>query len=195
MKSQILILATLSLSLVSCDKIKTTMVNQLEEEIKKSDLKPIPPYEGTLVTQLTDISYDGFVSQRGRLIVIDFYADWCAPCRQLSPILDSIAAEKGGQVLVGKVDVEQFKQLAMQQGVQGIPDVRLYKNGKEVDRFKGYSNEAAVREKIESHMVGLPPIIDESKMEPSGNPDEPNKPATKPMNKDWLPPGVEKRAS
>ena len=94
--------------------------------------------------------------QPGKVVVIDFYADWCGPCRKLGPILDQIASEHGGKILVGKVNVDQNRELASSEGVRGIPDVRIFRDGREVDRFVGLPGESEVRRRLEVHLKGLP---------------------------------------
>ncbi len=194
MKRYFPLLFASSLALVSCDKIKSTMVSKIEEQAK---LAPIPPYDGPLVTQLNEGNYESFVATRDRLVVIDFYADWCGPCRQLSPVLESIVQDHGSRMLVGKLDIEQHKKMAQKYGVQGIPDVRIFLNGEQIDGFKGFGNEAAVRQQLEQHLVNVPPIIDKDALEELSGPkqeirDSLESPA-EPGGGDKLPPGLKPR--
>ncbi len=71
------------------------------------------------------------------LIMIDFYADWCGPCRQLAPRLEKIATENGGKVTIYKLDIEKHKKIAAQYGVRIIPFVVFFKNKKIVRQMKG----------------------------------------------------------
>lgn len=79
-------------------------------------------------------------------MVVDFWATWCGPCRVLSPIMETLAAQGGGEWELVKVDVDQNQQLAMEYGVQGIPTVVGFRDGEAIARFTGALPEASVRE-------------------------------------------------
>jgi thioredoxin 1 len=70
-------------------------------------------------------------------VLVDFYADWCGPCKRLAPVLEELAAENDGQVLVCKVDVDTNKELAARFGVMSIPLVVCFKNGQPVGQLLG----------------------------------------------------------
>ena len=193
MKSFPLLAVAVVLGLPSCDKVRNLAVKLREEATTaKSAAAPAPAqlFTGELVSEVTEAGFQAFSQQSGRVVVIDFYADWCGPCRRLAPILHEIAVGHQGQVLVGKVNVDHSPALASRHGVQGIPDVRIFRDGKQVDRFVGLPGAAEVRRRIESHLKDLPP--------PQAEPAEPEKPKStepvaQPMEKDWLPPGMQRR--
>ena len=87
---------------------------------------------------------------RESYVVVDYWASWCAPCRQLKPLLEKLAVEYG--YVLAKVDTEAQPELAAEAGVRGIPDVRIYKDGREVDRFAGALPEAQLKEKFDRYM-------------------------------------------
>ncbi|MBQ3560312.1 MAG: thioredoxin [Oscillospiraceae bacterium] len=69
--------------------------------------------------------------------IVDFWATWCGPCKMLGPVIDQIAEELEGKITVGKLDVDQSRETAMEYGVMSIPTVIYFKNGVEVKRFVG----------------------------------------------------------
>lgn len=74
---------------------------------------------------------------KGKVVLVDFWASWCAPCRMMAPVLNDVASELNGNSHVGKVDIQQYQSLANQFKVRSIPTLILLKNGKEVNRFVG----------------------------------------------------------
>ena len=84
----------------------------------------------------------------GKPVVIDFWATWCGPCRRVAPIMEELAADYEGKVVVGKVDVEEQDELAAQFGIRNIPTVLFVKDGQVVDKVVGAMPKAAYEEKI-----------------------------------------------
>lgn len=87
------------------------------------------------ILTLTDKNFQQ--QTKNRLVLVDFWAEWCAPCRMMAPILNEVAAELDGKTFVGKVDVQKYQELATKFKVRGIPTLILFKDGKEVNRFVG----------------------------------------------------------
>jgi len=85
-------------------------------------------------------------------VLVDFWAEWCAPCRTLKPVLEKLAAEYGGRFILAKVDSDQHQEIAARYGVRGIPNVKAFVNGEMVDEFTGALPEAQVRAFIDGLM-------------------------------------------
>lgn len=145
------------------------------------------------VTHLTAADFEAFTQRQGSVVLVDFYADWCGPCRQLGPLLEKIAAESDGKIVLGKVDVDKAGDLPRKMGVSGIPDVRIYRDGKQVDRFVGSMDEGSLREKILPHAKGLSAAPPAAPASGDGSPPAAPQPANDPSSKDWLPPGMQRR--
>ncbi|RLA53571.1 MAG: thioredoxin [Gammaproteobacteria bacterium] len=87
-----------------------------------------------------------------RLVVVDFWADWCAPCKALMPILEKLANEYNGRFLLAKVNADEQQQIAGQFGIRSLPTVIFMKDGQPIDAFQGAESEAGVRAKLEEHL-------------------------------------------
>ena len=74
-------------------------------------------------------------------VLVDFYADWCAPCKMVAPLLDELAREHAGRVLFAKVDTNRAQQLSLTHHIRGIPTLLLFRDGKEVGRSVGFEPE------------------------------------------------------
>jgi putative thioredoxin len=85
-------------------------------------------------------------------VLVDYWADWCAPCRMLAPILHTLAAELGGKLLVAKINTEEQRELAAQYGIRSLPTVKLFKGGQPVDEFLGALPESEIRAFLDRHL-------------------------------------------
>ncbi|CAB0151913.1 Thioredoxin [Pseudidiomarina piscicola] len=89
-----------------------------------------------------------------KLVMVDFWADWCEPCKQLMPILEKLASDYSDRVTLAKIDCEEQQQLAAQFGIRSLPTVAFFKDGQPVDGFAGVEPESAIRARIEQHIPG-----------------------------------------
>ncbi len=83
-------------------------------------------------------------------VLADFWAEWCAPCRMIAPVVEDLAREYEGRLKVAKVDVDENKQLAMRYGIMSIPTLGLFRDGKLVERIVGYMPKAELRRQIDA---------------------------------------------
>jgi putative thioredoxin len=109
------------------------------------------------VDYIVDVTPDNFQQifaeeSMQRLIVVDFWADWCEPCKTLMPLLEKLANEYQGQFMLAKVDCEEQQAIAAQFGVRNLPTVALVKEGRPVDGFAGAQPESAIREMLEKYL-------------------------------------------
>ena len=82
-------------------------------------------------------------------LVIDFWATWCGPCRMIAPIVAQLAEEYDGKVVIGKCDVEECEDIAVDLGIRNVPTLLFFKGGEIVDKMVGAANKAKIQEKIE----------------------------------------------
>ena len=90
--------------------------------------------------------------QEDKLLVVDFFATWCGPCKKLSPTLDEVSEELGEQGNIVKVDVDESEDLAMNYGIRSVPTVLFFKNGQQVDKFVGALPKSEIVAKIQAQL-------------------------------------------
>ncbi len=100
------------------------------------------------VLKISKENFEEEVLKSDKPVVIDFYADWCGPCRMMSPIIDEIAEEKAEMIKVGKVNVDENQELAMKYGVMSIPTIVIIKNEKVEKTFVGVRSKSEIMEAI-----------------------------------------------
>lgn len=100
---------------------------------------------------LTDSNFNQEV-EKYPLLVVDFWAPWCGPCRMVSPVIEQLAKELAGKVVFGKVNVDENPRIASAFGIQSIPTITILKNGKAIDGFVGAASKSSMQSKIMAHL-------------------------------------------
>lgn len=103
---------------------------------------------------MVHFSKDGFDKSlnEGKLMMVDFWASWCGPCRMLGPVIENLADQYEGKAVVGKVNVDDEQELAVRYGVMSIPTVIFFKNGKEIDRKVGVMPASAYTQVLDANL-------------------------------------------
>ena len=102
-----------------------------------------------MALEITDNNFKEILAE-GKPVVIDFWAPWCGPCKMVGPIIDELAGEYEGQVVIGKCDVDENGDVATEVGIRNIPTVLFFKNGKLVDKQVGSTQKTEYVAKIKA---------------------------------------------
>ena len=103
--------------------------------------------------KVTDANFQTDVLQSDEPVLVDFWAEWCAPCKAIAPAVHAVAKEFEGRLNVGQLDVDANLNTPMQLGVLGIPSLILFKNGQEVERITGLTSKEKLVAKIKPHLA------------------------------------------
>ena len=100
--------------------------------------------------EFTDANFETDVLQSDKPAIVDFWADWCMPCKAMGPTIDDLATEYAGRVKVGKMDTEANRETPVKYGIQAIPTILLFKGGEVVQKFVGLTNKKDLQAALES---------------------------------------------
>ena len=96
------------------------------------------------VLKINEQNFENEVLKSEEMVLIDFYADWCGPCKMMSPIIDSIAEELGEKVKVGKINIDENQELAVKYQVMSIPTIMIFNNGTILKSFIGVTDKQEI---------------------------------------------------
>jgi len=111
--------------------------------------------ENANITTLTDDNFDEEVLNADKPVLVDFWATWCGPCRQIAPIIEDLADEFEGRAKVGKVDVDDNPQTAQEYGVRSIPTLLFFENGEVQEQLVGAAGKQSLKQTLEE-LAGQP---------------------------------------
>ena len=103
-----------------------------------------------MALEITDSNFDVLVLKSDKPVVVDFWAEWCGPCKMIGPLIDEMSKDYEGKALIGKVNVDQNANVSAQFGVRSIPTVLFIKNGEVVDKSVGAVPKATLDSKLEA---------------------------------------------
>lgn len=98
--------------------------------------------------KLTKDNFDAEVINSNIPVLVDFWAAWCGPCRMIAPVIERIAEKFDGRIKVGKVNVDEEPEISLEYNIASIPTVMIFKNGEEVSKSIGYSDEAEIEQLV-----------------------------------------------
>lgn len=103
-----------------------------------------------MALQITDSNFETEVIKSDKVVVVDFWAEWCGPCRAVAPIIEQLAQEYTGKAVIGKVDVDNNPQVSSQYGIRSIPTILFIKNGQVVDKQVGLAPKSVFEAKLKA---------------------------------------------
>ena len=102
--------------------------------------------------QLSDDTFEHDVIKSETPVLVDFWAEWCGPCKMIAPVLEELAGELDGQLTIGKLDIDYNQSTAMAYGVMSIPTLLLFKGGEPVERIVGYQPKPQLMNRLQQHL-------------------------------------------
>jgi len=105
---------------------------------------------GANTKEITDQNFDAEVLKSAHPVLVDFWAPWCGPCRQIAPLLDELASENLGSAVIGKVNIDDNPDSAQNYGVSSIPTLLVFKGGQVVSRFVGVQGKSRIQAAIDA---------------------------------------------
>ena len=105
-----------------------------------------------MAEEITSSNFNDIVLQSDKPVLVDFWAEWCGPCRMIAPVIEELSSEYTGRAVIGKLNVDESPDISVNYGVRGIPTILIFKNGQMVDRIVGAVSKSNIILKIEPHL-------------------------------------------
>lgn len=109
--------------------------------------------EGKNLTKLSDENFSKEVLESEKIVLVDFWAPWCGPCKKLGPIIEELADEKNENIKFTKLNVDENKKMAGAYGIRSIPTVAIFKDGKPIDGFVGLRSKSEIKALLKKHIT------------------------------------------
>jgi thioredoxin 1 len=106
--------------------------------------------DNSSVIKLDESNFDRELTQNDKPVIVDFWAEWCGPCKMIAPLLDEIAREKAGSVKVAKVNVDENQSLSLKYNIRAIPALLLFKNGQLRDQITGVTSKKDLLNRVDA---------------------------------------------
>lgn len=106
-----------------------------------------------MALEFTDSNFEEMALASDKPVIVDFWAEWCGPCRMVTPIIEELAGEYDGKAVIGKLNVDQNPEVSMKYGIRSIPTVLYIKDGQVVDKQVGATSKATYAGKLDAQLV------------------------------------------
>jgi thioredoxin 1 len=105
-----------------------------------------------MALEITDANFEELVLKSDKPVLVDFWAEWCGPCRMVGPVVEELAKEYDGKAVVGKVNVDNNADISTKDGIRNIPTLLVFKNGEVVEKQVGVAAKNVLAGKLDAHM-------------------------------------------
>lgn len=106
-----------------------------------------------MAVEFTDGNFDELVLKSDKPVLVDFWAEWCGPCRMVGPVVEELAGEYEGKAVIGKVNVDENREISAKYGIRNIPTLLVFKNGEVVDKQVGVAPKNQLASKLDAQMA------------------------------------------
>lgn len=106
-----------------------------------------------MAVEITDANFEEVVMNSDKPVLVDFWAEWCGPCRMVGPMVEELAKEYDGKAVVGKLNVDHNQEVSFKYGIRNIPTLLVFKNGEVVDKQVGVAPKTVLAGKLEAQMA------------------------------------------